>query len=136
MKNLRLKSARAAMDLSQQDLADRALREQALLRAFISRLKASGVSLLGEGSSRLPGICALHLPGVSAEQAIAGLDLKGILVSGGAACASQSGTPSHVYTAMGLSPKEASNVIRVSIGRHTTSEELTCAAQAIESLIH
>ena len=58
-----------------------------------------------------------------------------ILVSGGAACASQSDMPSHVYTAMGLSSKEASNVIRVSIGRHTTSEELTYAAQAIESLI-
>ena len=125
-----------AAALAQQDLTARALREQTLLGAFISRLKASGISLLGEGSARLPGICALHLPGVSAEQAIAALDLRGILVSGGAACASQSGMPSHVYTAMGLSPKEASSVIRVSIGRHTTSEELTYAAQAIESLIH
>ena len=124
-----------AAALAEQDLAARAPREQMLLGGFISRLKTSGVSLLGEDHERLPGICALHLPGVSAEQAIAALDLKGILISGGAACASQSGAPSHVYTAMGLSPKEASSVIRVSIGRHTTSEELTCAAQAIESLI-
>ena len=71
----------------------------------------------------------------SAEEIIAALDLQGILISGGAACASHSGQPSHVYTAMGLTPQQASRVIRVSIGRHTTQDELECAAQAIGSLI-
>lgn len=124
-----------AAELAAQDMARRAAREQQLLGAFVSRLAACGVQRLGEGRLRLPGVCALLLPGVSAEQAIAALDLQGILISGGAACASQSGAPSHVYTAMGLSPADAARVIRVSIGRHTTAEELCCAAQAIEALI-
>lgn len=124
-----------AAKLAAQDMAARAEREQNLLDAFANRLNTSGVARLGESRARLPGVCALLLHGVSAEQAIAALDLKGILISGGAACASQSGTPSHVYTAMGLSPEEASNVIRVSIGRHTTQEELDLAAQEIEALL-
>ena len=124
-----------AAELAARDMAARAEREQNLLDAFANRLNTSGVARLGKNRARLPGVCALLLPGVSAEQAIAALDLQGILISGGAACASQSGAPSHVYTAMGLSPEEASNVIRVSIGRHTTQEELDLAAQEIEALL-
>lgn len=125
----------AAAELAAQDLAGRAVREQALLDAFVSALQPFGVVRLGESSARLPGVCALLLPAVSAEQAIAALDLQGILISGGAACASQSGQPSHVYTAMGLSQSEAQRVVRISIGRHTTADELHAAARAIEALI-
>ena len=124
-----------AAELAAQDMAERAACEQQLLDGFVSRLTACGVQRLGEGRARLPGICALLLPGVSAERAITALDLKGILISGGAACASQSGAPSHVYTAMGLASEAAARVIRVSIGRHTTADELRCAAQAIQALL-
>ena len=124
-----------AAELASQDLAARAQREEVLLDAFVSRLERFGVVRLGESRARLPGICALLLPGISAEQAIASLDLKGILISGGAACASRSGMPSHVYTAMGLSQSEAQRVVRISIGRHTTAQELDFAAAAIEELI-
>ncbi len=124
-----------AAALAEQDLSARAESEQALLDAFVSHLKLSGVVRLGESRACLPGVCALLLPALSAEQAIAALDLKGILISGGAACASQSGIPSHVYTAMGLSQRDASRVIRVSIGRHTTQKELDLAAQEIEALL-
>ena len=124
-----------AAELAAQDMAARAEREKSLLDAFANRLNTSGIARLGESRARLPGVCALLLPGVGAEQAIAALDLKGILISGGAACASKSGAPSHVYTAMGLSQREASNVVRVSIGRHTTPEELEYAAQEIEALL-
>ena len=113
----------------------RAQREKALLDAFVSRLQRRGVIRLGENRARLPGVCALLLPSVSSEQAIASLDLKGILISGGAACASHAGTPSHVYSAMGLSEKDAGCVVRISIGRHTTAQELDIAAQAFEALI-
>lgn len=124
-----------AAQLAAQDLTARAQREKALLDAFVSRLQRRGVIRLGENRARLPGVCALLLPGVSSEQAIASLDLKGILISGGAACASHAGTPSHVYSAMGLSEKDAGCVVRISIGRHTTAQELDIAAQAFEALI-
>jgi len=125
----------AAAELAQKDLAARCADEQALLDAFVSGLKQAGVVCLGNGRKKLPGIRALLLPGVSSERAIAALDTQGILISGGAACAAQSGVPSHVYTAMGLPAKEAACVIRVSIGRHTAKSELDTAAAAIRALI-
>lgn len=124
-----------AAELAAADIHDRAQLERALLDAFVSGLKSCGVMQLGEDQDRLPGTAALLLPGLSAEQAIARLDLQGILVSGGAACASHSGKPSHVYTAMGLSDEAAARVIRVSIGRFTTEHELSIAAEAIRRLI-
>jgi len=124
-----------AAQLAAGDMALRAQREHALLDAFVSELEPCGVTRLGEGRSRLPGTAALLLPGVSSEQAIASLDMQGVLVSGGAACASRSGRPSHVYASMGLADEAASCVIRVSIGRHTTAQELALAAQAIRALI-
>ena len=126
-----------AAQMADEDMPQRMEHEHELLDAFTSRLKSSmpGLRVLGENRARLPGIAALLLPGVTAEQAIAALDLKGVLISGGAACASHSGKPSHVYTAMGLSAEEAACVIRISIGRHTTAGQLAYAAEMLEAII-
>ena len=126
---------RIAAQLAQADMDVRAQRERALLDAFVSELEPLGVTRLGGKRDRLPGTAALLLPGVPSETAIARLDMQGVLVSGGAACASRSGAPSHVYTAMGLTDQAAACVIRVSIGRYTTAEELTFAAQAVKALL-
>jgi len=125
----------AAAQLALADLDARAERERALLSAFVSGLAPFGVTRLGEGRAMLPGIAALLLPGVTAEQAIASLDMQGVLISGGAACASRSGKPSHVYTSMGLTEEEAARVIRVSVGRHTTAQALARASEALRALI-
>lgn len=97
------------------------------MQAFVQSLKTAvpELVLLGEGRPRLPNIAAIHIPGLDSEQAIAALDLMGIQVSGGAACASRSGKPSHVYSAMGLDNKKAAQVLRISIGRATTAEDLS-----------
>ena len=126
----------AAAKLAEEDMQERASRQQRLLGSFIDEICRSvpGARVLGEGHSRLPSIAALLLPGILSEYAIAKLDMQGILVSGGAACASHDAQPSHVYTAMGLSPKEAACVLRISIGRHTTEADLAFAAKAICAL--
>ena len=124
-----------AAQMADADIQLRMEQERALLDAFVLRMQKSGLVLLGQERERLPGVCALRLPGMSAEQMIASLDLRGILISGGAACATHSGKPSHVYTAMGLRDEEAAQVIRVSIGRHTTAAQLDKAASAMEDII-
>ena len=59
------------------------------------------------------------------------LDLEGIHVSSGAACASGSLKPSHVLTAMGLSPNQAQASLRFSMGRGTTTAELERVVDAL-----
>ncbi|MBQ6374001.1 MAG: cysteine desulfurase [Clostridia bacterium] len=127
---------RAAVGLVAADMAPRAGRMRALLDGFIGdvRTRLPKVRLLCADAERLPGLCALMLPGLSAEAAIAQLDLRGIAVSGGAACASAAREVSHVYRALGLSEREARRVIRVSIGRHTTEAELGACAEALEAI--
>ena len=125
---------RVAAELAQEDLAERAEREQALLASFWKEVRLPGMRLLGENAPRLPGVMAMHIPGLNAEEAIAKLDLMGIEVSGGAACHSASHEPSHVYRAMGFTDREALEVLRISIGRQTTSAGLSQAAKAIRTL--
>ncbi len=48
----------------------------------------------------------------------------GICVSSGSACNSLSNEPSHVLTAIGLSPKEADESLRISLGKDTTMDDI------------
>lgn len=125
-----------AAALARDDMDARAARERALLSAFIGDMKRRipACRPLCEDAPRLPGLVAVLLPGLSSEKAVAALDLRGIQVSGGAACASRERAASHVYRAMGLSEGEAACVLRVSIGRRTTEDDLIAAAEEIGRL--
>jgi cysteine desulfurase len=63
------------------------------------------------------------------------LDLKGLACSTGAACSSGAVEPSHVLTAIGLSPEEARASLRFSLGRHTTAEEIDLALQIVPAAV-
>lgn len=121
-----------AAGLAQEDMENRAQREQALIDAFAKALPRA--RMLGKGAQRLPGVAAFWLPGLESEQVIAQLDLHGVCISGGAACASASREPSHVYRAMGLSEREARSVIRISVGRATQMADVLRAAELIGAL--
>lgn len=127
---------RVAAELAMADMAERAERERALLDGFISKLrgKIPGVRQLCAEAERAPGIAALLLPGMDSEMMVARLDVRGIAVSPGAACASREKKPSHVYRALGLSERDARCVIRVSVGRFTTEAELDQAAGVVEAI--
>lgn len=122
-----------AASLAEEDMAERAEREKALLDLFVKELSGCDVRVLGR--DRLPGVLALFIPNHESEILIAKLDVLGIQVSGGAACAAGSGAASHVYRAMGLNEREARCVLRVSVGRSNTSEQMIAAAAALRQLI-
>ncbi|MDJ0764145.1 MAG: cysteine desulfurase family protein [Myxococcota bacterium] len=79
----------------------------------------------GRSVHRLPGTSCISFLGVEGETLMMALDIKGIAVSTGAACASVSHDPSHVLTAMGCSTAEGQSAIRFSIGRANTLEEVS-----------
>jgi cysteine desulfurase len=58
-----------------------------------------------------------------------------IMVSAGSACQSSVPTQSHVLLAMGMGHKEASESLRISLGRPTTEEEISIAIQQIASAV-
>jgi cysteine desulfurase len=123
---LALESAHAAVDEEGQRLAE--LRDR-LEREVIAALP--GVTVNGAGAPRLPNTSNLRFAGADGEALLIGLDLSGVCVSSGAACASGSITPSHVLTAMGLTPTEAHESLRLSLGRTTTAGDVNAVVAAL-----
>lgn len=101
------------------------LEEAKRLRSRLDRaiLDAGGEIVAGP-STRIATISAYRMPGVPGASQMMQLDLAGIAVSAGSACASGSLKTSHVLTAMGWSEDEAREVIRVSFGRDTNEADV------------
>jgi cysteine desulfurase len=80
---------------------------------------------------RLPNTLNLTFPGVLGESMLIALDLEGIQVSMGSACAAGAVEPSHVLLAMGLTLDEARSSLRLSLGWNTTRNDIARAANII-----
>ena len=106
--------------------------------AHIDRLSAlfldeisslDGVSVNGQGD-KLSAILNLRVKGVSNVDLLYKLDLQGVCIAVGSACASASVKPSHVLLAMGLTEEEARESVRISFGKGNTEEQIRFAAKA------
>ncbi len=73
--------------------------------------------------------------GVEGEAALMGLDMAGIAVSTGSACASGSLRASHVLIAMGIKKEIAHNSIRFSLGKHNTKQEIDSLVKILPPII-
>ncbi len=94
-----------------------------------------GTRINGAAAPRVATTSNLCFPGADGEGLLIALDLEGICVSTGAACASGSLTPSHVLTSMGLSPSDAQATLRLSLGRTTTAAEIDAVVNALTKLV-
>jgi cysteine desulfurase len=85
------------------------------------REKVPGVRRNGSPHHVLPNTLNVTFAHTAGELLLQALDVEGVAVSSGAACASGSIEPSRVLLAMGLSPAEARGTLRLSVG-HGTDE--------------
>lgn len=79
----------------------------------------------------LPGMINIGFDGISGDSLMHMLDLNGICVSTGSACNSGKDDPSHVLLALGQTYAQANSAIRISYGRHNTTEEAEYVVNAI-----
>ena len=86
----------------------------------------------GDQERRVGHILNITIPSQSPDSLLA--RLPGIACSSGASCCSAKGGSSHVAAAIGLTPAAAGSTIRLSLGRTTTSGEITTAIQALQGL--
>jgi cysteine desulfurase len=101
----------------------------------ILRDSTPGVSPTVNLSSTIPNTLSLKIDGVNSADLVVALDLEGIWVSSGAACASGKPGASYVLTNIGLTEDEARSVIRISLGAEETEDSLKLAAQKIAKVI-
>ena len=84
----------------------------------------------GGQAARLPNTSNITLPGVDNAALAMKLDLEGVAIGTGSACTSASRTPSHVLTAMGLTPEQSRQSVRLSLSRFTTQADVDGALAA------
>ncbi len=78
----------------------------------------------GDRENRLPNTSNIAFEFVEAEAVLMLLDQVGICASSGSACTTGSLDPSHVLTAMGLTPMRARGCVRLSLGIYNTDEDV------------
>ncbi len=126
-----------ALELAAAEQEEAGTRVRTLRDRFERQVGAriSGTRVNGAGAPRAPHISNLSFLGVTSEQLLMRLDLDGISVSAGSACASGAIEPSHVVAALGLPQTWMSGVIRFSLGRSTTQAQIDRAAQVLQRAI-
>ena len=101
-----------------------------MLQAELTEAFADAI-ISGNQKRRLPGHLHISFPGVDAERLVFALEMRGVLVATGSACAANKGTRSHVLTAIGLAPEVADGSLRLTLGHLSTEENTKKAADII-----
>ena len=93
------------------------------------------IKINGKGARRLPGTSSITFKYLEGESMLLNLSLKGIAVSSGSACSSDSLQPSHVLLAMGVPAEFAHGTLRFSLSKYTTKEEIDYTIEALVEII-
>lgn len=123
----------AAAAIARERLGQEALRMATLRDLLLSGLTTAipGLTLNSPRDGVLPNTLNLRFPGVLGETMLIALDLEGVEVSMGSACAAGAVEPSHVLIAMGHGASAARSSLRISLGYSTTAQEVEEACAII-----
>lgn len=126
-----------AMDMASQDREDFRHRVGQMRDDFEKRLMAGidGLVVNTPEDRRSPHHLNVRFPGVLNETMLVRMDLAGVAASAGSACQSGASEVSHVLEAMGLTPGQARESIRFSLGWPSTTEEVEEAAEIVTDLV-
>ena len=123
------------------DLARRVLDEDAArLGALRDRFEAAvceavpGAHVNAAEAPRLPNTTSIRFEGVRTALMLPAM--REVAASTGAACQTRTQQPSHVLTAMGLTPDQSFSTVRFSLGRPTTEAEIDAAVGHVAEAVH
>ncbi|MSQ46965.1 MAG: cysteine desulfurase [Deltaproteobacteria bacterium] len=106
---------------------------QQLCEGIVQRVP--GAFLNSPTHQRLPNTLNVGFSDATGEGLMMGLDLAGIAVSTGSACAAGSLEPSHVLLALGRNAEEAKSALRFSVGRETTTQEIDRVLEVLPQVV-
>jgi cysteine desulfurase len=86
--------------------------------------------------NRLVNTVSLLVRGSDSIALLAGLDMEGICASSGSACSAGSLEPSHVISALGVEKELAHSLVRFSLGRESTAEEVDHVIRVLPEVIN
>ena len=93
------------------------------------------IKVIGIEEERLPHISNIQIKGVNTENLLVLLDLEGVGVSRGSACASGAQAPSHVLEAMRIPKEDLNSHLRISFGWSSKEGDGSKAASIIITVL-
>ena len=94
-----------------------------------------GAHFRGSRRVRLANTISFTVEGTDSIALMAALDMEGVCASSGSACAAGSLEPSHVMLAMGVPAAEANALVRLSLGRDSTAEEVDAVCELLPRVL-
>lgn len=116
--------------------------EQTRVRALRDRLEQGVVQQIGQClvngdiDNRLPNTSNIAFELLDGEAILLNMNRAGIAASSGSACTSGSTEPSHVLRAMNLPAKALHGVVRLSLSRENTDQDIDQVLQALPEIIN
>ncbi|MBI4706723.1 MAG: aminotransferase class V-fold PLP-dependent enzyme, partial [Candidatus Omnitrophica bacterium] len=119
---------------------DRRARDLDHFRKLSSRLretilKIPDSKLTGHPTNRLPNHSSFVFKNIDGNELLMRLDLEGIAASSGSACKTGDPEPSNVILALGYDRAWALGSLRLTVGRHTTDDEIKKACEVVARVI-
>lgn len=99
------------------------------------RKNIEDIKINGDMEHRLPGNINVSFKDCDASEILMELDNVGICASGGSACSSGIGGPSHVLLAIGLEPQWIEGTIRITLGDENTKEDIDYLIRELKRII-
>lgn len=126
-----------AAELAAQTMAGEQTRQFALTERLADGIakRISGAHRNGDATRRIANTINFSFEGCEVEGLLLGLDLEGVAVSSGSACAVGSLEPSHVLKAMGLPQALARAAVRFSFGASNTDADVDTILEVLPKLI-
>ena len=126
-----------ALKMATENMKEEWVREETLRNYFEDEVskRIPEIKINGKGARRLPGTSSITFKYLEGESMLLNLSLKGIAVSSGSACSSDSLQPSHVLLAMGVPAEYAHGTLRFSLSKYTTKEEIDYTIEALVEII-
>ena len=126
-----------AAEIAKANLTEHITRLTGLRDYFIDRVLSEipEVVLNGDRKLRHPGNANLLFKYIEGESALLYLDAKGISVSTGSACTSESQTPSHVLSALKIPVEDIHSSLRFTLGDFTTKEDIDYVVTELAAIV-
>ncbi len=126
-----------ALKMATENMKEEWVREETLRNYFEDEVskRIPEIKINGKGARRLPGTSSITFKYLEGESMLLNLSLRGIAVSSGSACSSDSLQPSHVLLAMGIPAEYAHGTLRFSLSKYTTKEEIDYTIEVLVEII-
>jgi cysteine desulfurase len=126
-----------ALEIALEDLSSETQRIKMLRDQLWNQLSEAieGIRLNGHPIERLPNNLNVSFKNLEAEGLLLLLNARGVEASMGSACTSEAVEPSHVIRALNVPAEYERGTLRLSLGKYTTKEDISTAAEILISIV-